>query len=1171
MRELRVFFLGRFELHYRQSSEAEWKKLTLPPTAKSRSLLAYLIIHRDIAHSRDKLSELFWGDAPQKKAKRSLSTSLWHIRRCFPEDADPVKSDTKWVQFDFPGALTVDAEQIEMLCKGNSTDSLQLCVNLYKGDFLTGFYDDWAVNLQYRLQSIFMGSLERLMKGHEASGNDAEALEAALRLLELDPLSELAYQTSMRAYLRLGQRERALKMYERLVTNLRQELGAEPSPETKALHQRILDGTWAEDAPQASIELKRNASFPRKGLHLESSPPLVGRTAEMSSLRELWRKAVQGERQIVFLHGESGIGKTRLTLEMGRYVRQRGGVELRGDCSRYEQSEPYGPMVEVLREAVGTSGDALLTSMPEWQISVLARLAPEISRRSPGRGVFGPGAETEQKHLFIALTNLLASIARRAPLLLTIEDLHWAHKSTLAWLDILAHRTSTAPMMLLLTFRDEEMHRGQLLPHFVIELQKEGLASSLTVDRLSREALRTWLKGLDDGLILQIHNHTEGNPFFVLETLRALQDQRKIAAEGTSWRVLTPVEHLPVPDTVRKVVEMRLQQLPIGTRRFLEIAATIGRSFDWDVLVLASGYSEESSLEHLSALLERQIVREAQGAFSHDYEFEHHLVHETVYSSISESRRKKYHESIAKALVELRKGSPGEASEIAFHLSEAGNRDAARPFFLEAGDYAATVAAVDEAVEHYRQALESIQSPGEGLQKAILNRKIGEVYFHKGELPQSEERLKAALRLLDRPFPEGTWSIRIAILKALSKYATSWLFPLGVQKREKGISTSIEEEVDVYTTLGWIYSVQSRYEEYLVVSMRALNVSKRSGLQRGVAMAATALGLAADFIPMFSLAEHFYKMANKASAQVTRPAEKGFVHFGQSYHSYLRGRGAEAFKHARLSSEGYLQAGDVHRWALSMQIQAYVHEHRGDLKSMEAISSEVHRIGTEMEAPRAVCAGEALMGALSRHKGELEEAICHARRAVSLAEQLPDYLALAENLGDLGRCYLMAGDWPSAWSALKKGEEIVSRHDVQGDSLGRFLNSMAEAYLAAAEDFFPRQRSQWLREAKEAVKKALKQGRAFVPGLPEAYRLKGRYEWLSEHPKSAIKWWNRSIELASQLGNAMDVGITSLEMGLRTSDRELYRKGENELLALGALCEIEHVKNSFLKGSTALQ
>jgi DNA-binding SARP family transcriptional activator len=286
-RELQIRCLDRLTLHCQEAPDVAARELPLPATLKSQSLFAYLLVHRRRPQGRDHLAELFWGERPERKAHRFLATALWQIRRCLPDD-DFILSDTAEVQINPHGALWLDVVEFEKLARVSphvppsgdfagaseapGTSVLQRAVELYRGDFLDGFYDDWVLTERYRLESMYHDALAQLMAAQEARGEHQSALTAALQLIELDPLREDAHRAAMRAYCRLGQRHAALAQYARCKETLQAELGAPPMAETAALRQAIIEGRLACETgtptaltavtPQRR-ELARNLYCPR--------------------------------------------------------------------------------------------------------------------------------------------------------------------------------------------------------------------------------------------------------------------------------------------------------------------------------------------------------------------------------------------------------------------------------------------------------------------------------------------------------------------------------------------------------------------------------------------------------------------------------------------------------------------------------------------------------------------------------------------------------------------------------------------------------------------------------------------------------------------------------------------------------------------------------------------
>ncbi|NOX62272.1 MAG: AAA family ATPase, partial [Chloroflexi bacterium] len=1113
---LHVTMLGRFELWAEviRGERAERRSLSLPATVKSQSLLAYLLLHRHTPQCRDVLAEMFWPGRPPRRARRSLSTALWRIRR----DLAPflsLEGDHQSVQLRAAAEIRVDVETFESaLREAIDTAALQRAATLGEGEFLPGFYEDWVIRRRERQRMLLRDALVRLMREYESRADDSSALKIAQRVLEIDACNEAAHRLAMRAYSRMGEQAAALAQYRRCQEVLAKEMAATPSAKTQQLFRQL---QMAERAPSFSHAnaAKSMAAFIAEP-EQPGAPPLVGRRREMERLHSRWQQAMEGRGGVLFVDGEAGIGKTRLLMSLAERARRQEGRVIGVQCYEYEQGQPYGALVDVMKGALAIGGKAVIPHMSPWQAANLAKLAPEVQDLLPQDARRMTGIVAEQKLLLNALTRLLIYLAHQAPLLLLIDDLQWAHDSTLVWLPVLAREIASQPLLLVTAYRIEETSPDGLLTRIVTRLESENLAESLTLPRLSLQALADWLQGLDAESIEQIHRHTEGNPFFILETVRSLVEQGHLRYIDGLYQAREKGFSPPLPETVRHAIENRLSALTPMGRQGLAAAAVIGRAFDLDVWMQVWGQEEETALEALDEFMRRRLVRKGEGAFAHDYEFDHHLVQEAVYHTLPRRRCRQLHLVAARTLQARRAGEPGLSASIALHYLRAGEPRLARPWLLQAGDQAVALAATKEALDYYRRALAAYPNDAaHAFERAILERKIGDAFFRRGDYEQAESHLREALQLLQRPFPRLGRPLHQALALALLRQIAHRLNPRKPLVASRA-APALREEVAAYTSLGWIYSLQSRYEEYLLVSLRALNASEKAGYARGVAVAATALGIAADFMGRFGLAEHFHRRARAAVAEVAQPADAGFVAFGQAYHAYLRGDENGVLEQAALAATKYRQVGDAHRWTLAMMLRAYVMVHRGNLGQVRAWARELAQVGEEMNDLEARCAAASLFALTERWQGRWEEAAAHYQQAAARARQIPDAMSEVENLAGMARCQVRLGRWSQARKTLTAAKEVVSEHEVRGDALGKYRIAAFEAALWAAEHQTDA-RSRWLRAAKQAMRETLRETRTFRPSEPEVWRLCGRYEWLRGRPDAAQKWWEKSLKRAEAL------------------------------------------------------
>ncbi|MFN2231988.1 MAG: ABC transporter substrate-binding protein [Anaerolineae bacterium] len=750
MPTLRLSLLGPLEIHDGD------QRLPKPPTLKSQSLLAYLALHRDRPQPRERLAGLFWGDRPEHKARRSLTTALWHLRRCLPNEG-LLLSDAQTVQFDPQADLWLDVDAFESLSSSSDPSRLQAAVALYRGELMDGFYDDWVLNERYRLDTLFAEALARLMCGLEAQGEHAEALSCALRLLAHDPLREDAHRLAMRAYCHLGRRNAALEQYRRCLEIVQQELGAEPMEETTALYQDILEGQLVASAEAPVGKSVRVASPPAAGqdpLDPVVRGPLVGRGEELAFLRSCYAETQAGHGILVLVRGEAGTGKTRLAEEFANGLRWQGARVLWGRCYEFERILPYQPLGEALRTVLSSVVPGDLGNVPPWVLGELARLVPGLPERLPGvvRSVVVP-VDQEEAHLYEAVARFLAELSTGSGLLLVLDDLHWATESTLQMVHYLVRHLSEQQVLIVGTLRPEALGPGHALDAFQRELAREGLTRSLDLAGLPSQAVQALVVQMSGrssttmtSLARRLYRETEGNAFFLTETIVALFEAGLLRMEDGAWRgnyAAIARSALPLPAGVSEAVQARVSRLDEDVRGALRVAAVLGREFDLNLLDAVWSCGKEAALEALDVLLRRRLIDEGSGALGRDYAFHHHKIQEVVYAGIPLRRRQHLHARAARAMEVLyAPHTEGLAGELAHHFREGRYADgalAARAvhYLLLAGDQARLAYAHGEAIGYYRRALALQRESGAYEQAGRTLIKLGLVHHTRFDFRQA--------------------------------------------------------------------------------------------------------------------------------------------------------------------------------------------------------------------------------------------------------------------------------------------------------------------------------------------------------------------------------------------------------------------------------------------------
>jgi DNA-binding winged helix-turn-helix (wHTH) protein len=334
----------------------------------------------------------------------------------------------------------------------------------------------------------------------------------------------------------------------------------------------------------------------------------IGRAEEMAALRAAIDAALGGQASLVMVAGEPGIGKTRLAEEAGAYARLRGAQVLVGRCYEGESALPYSSFVEVIREYVSTRpDDALRTEMGDG-VSDIAKLVPEIRKRIPELPP-SPAADPneERQRLFDSVASFLVNASKANPIMLHLDDLHWADKPSLLLLQHLARRMKGSRLAVVGTYRDVELDRRHPLSAVLGELRRERLYQRVLLRGLSESEVKELIEAISqqqvaerpgEAFVRAVLRETEGNPFFIEEVLRHLVESGALYRRDGRWVTdARSIAELGIPEGVRDVIGRRLSRLSETCNRALAAAAAVGREFEFELLAPITGLSEDQIVQ----------------------------------------------------------------------------------------------------------------------------------------------------------------------------------------------------------------------------------------------------------------------------------------------------------------------------------------------------------------------------------------------------------------------------------------------------------------------------------------------------------------------------------------------------------------------------------------------
>jgi class 3 adenylate cyclase/tetratricopeptide (TPR) repeat protein len=451
--------------------------------------------------------------------------------------------------------------------------------------------------------------------------------------------------------------------------------------------------------------------FPAR-LATQATLPFSGRSEQKERLLHRWKEASGGERQVVLVSGEPGIGKTRLAAEVARAVYDQGGVVLFGRCDE-DLGLGFQPFVEALEQVVSSGASA--QSLGRYA-GDLVRLIPDLGRRvSSLEPPLRSDPETEQYRLLDAVAAWLASWSSNAGVLLVLDDLHWAERPTLLLLRHLIRSPEPTRLLILATYRDTELDRTHPLAEMLADLRRESAVERLDLVGLDVAGVTELLANASDGRIDEramdlaqlLWSETEGNPFFVEEIILSLVESGRIVQRDGVWTTDFEIADLGIPQGVREAVGRRLSRLSDEANAVLGLASVIGAAVDTDLLIELSDIGEQAVLDALDQATAAALFRSTP---SGDFEFTHALVRSTLYDELSAARRIRRHRSVAEA---LERRDAADPAALAYHFRRAGNLDArASDYAAAAGDVALDQLAFDQAVTFFTQALEAAEDVG---------------------------------------------------------------------------------------------------------------------------------------------------------------------------------------------------------------------------------------------------------------------------------------------------------------------------------------------------------------------------------------------------------------------------------------------------------------------------
>ncbi|WP_182302063.1 ATP-binding protein [Cohnella cholangitidis] len=682
----------KFTLDGEELSEISGKKAAL--------LLAYLILAIDASSSRRQIAFHFWPDSSEKQALSNLRKLLHDLRVSVPRIDRYLKITPASIRLNTELPFYSDVREFERAAQGTTVHELCRAEELYRGELLPGFGEEWLAVKRDQLAQTYLTALDKLVSLMERQRDHASALFFAQKLLAQDQLREETYRTVMRLHALNKDMAGVVQTFRKLHGVLHTELGIAPSEETLLLYEGL---TKNESGISAA---------------LQSKVTLIGRIGEWESLLGAWKQIAAGGNALLLLKGEAGIGKTRLAMEFKACLESLGIQTAFAGCYPSVRSLSYMPVTNWLRSLPPPKLGSV------W-LSELARLLPELLEQYPDLPKPSPIQEKWQlNQWFEAIERMLLA---SEPLMLVLDDIQWSDEETLRFLSYLIRGDSKARMLLVATMRTDE-EAGDAVAYVLGELRSERKLIDIELAPLSRDetarlAVETVGDALADRHSANLYAETGGNPLFIVETLR-------------EWQTSGDSGEFRLSQVAKSVIENRLNRLSPVNRKLVSIIAAVGRPVSAAQLTLVTDMEEEAILERTEQLVQLKVLQEVGGG---NYGFTHDIVKETAYKLNNESRRRRCHRQIAEGLLAYHclQIEP-VAGEIAFHYELAGMDREAVAYYELAATAAEKIYANETRIHYYRKLFSLL--PAKGTLPVLM--KLGDALIVTGNWNEAEKTYK---------------------------------------------------------------------------------------------------------------------------------------------------------------------------------------------------------------------------------------------------------------------------------------------------------------------------------------------------------------------------------------------------------------------------------------------
>jgi adenylate cyclase len=761
----------------------------------------------------------------------------------------------------------------------------------------------------------------------------------------------------------------------------------------------------------------------------------------MNLLKEAVDKALTGQGGLVFLHGEAGIGKTRLTRELGAYARSRGMQVLYGRCPalfRMDGVPPYILWSEVIKDYLETCSSEHLYKVIGFYPAEVAKLVPELKQKLDAMPQSFPiNPQQEQNRLFEAVSQFITNISREAPLLVVLDDLQWTDPSSLLLLHYLARGVYRTPLVLLGAYRSTDIDAKHPLTPVLTELNRERLLQSVSLKRMSLDDISEMIKQIleqDDvptEFCKLVYEKTRGNPFFAEEVINSLKEEELIYREDNKWKI-KEVTKIEFPETVKSVIKARISRLDDECQKVLTLASFIGNDFTLEAMSAVTGIEENKLLELTDKMLKTGLIKEREVRGQGVCSFADILVRDVVYEEVSLLKRKKLHGVVGCTLEKVyAKKIDEHFGEIAYHFLESGDKDKALDYFLKAGEKAAQIYANTEAASYLQSALRLLEEEDEVRKKGQVLERLGDIkrivgetdacmkYWNEALLLWKQLDEKETVARLHRKMANVLWSSMGETDKAKVHHEEALKI---LEKEPESV-----ELASLFVDMARLYMRTEDVAKARSWAEKALELAKK--LNAYEVIANSYLGLAT----IFDISGEDKKKAIECHERALRIAlDNGYMETAlRAYNNLAASLPAEenekGFELANKGFELAKKAGAIHwiSWIGTGLADTYFS--MGDMNKAVLLAEESVALDRKARDLTNLSYSMNELGWFLQIFGEWDKSEQYHKEALSYSQKAKDTQQLINSHFCLGRLYAEKGDYVKAREQMDKAIEISEK------------------------------------------------------------------------------------------------------------------------------------------------